>query len=468
MSKRLLDALYPKPSEISISGKSFQPPGQALSVYLPSGAPKWVRAAAKMVGKELGRSISKRLRVSTSRRLSPFTLIIAPQAEVVPKLAGPKSVATGTADQIYSLEIENDRILLRAGGWEGLGYGLMTLLNACEAGPKRMTVVDGPRFSMRAMLLHVSYNMWRHEPAKDVIYGFSDKLRFDKPVFDEAVALMARLKMNMVLLDMGDAVRYRSHPEIAVKGALTPAQVKRLVAQCRDLGLEPIPKLNFATTHDAWLKDYGDVVGTGPYWQVCEDLIAELTDLFDGPRLFHIGMDEETIEHCRGLKMDHIILREGKAWLDAVKRLDRIVRERGARTWMWGDPLWPDREGETPDIPKRILISDWNYGPRKSFPTSLEIEKLGYENVPTGANWTEDTNAQNWARFADKKLAPDSTPGLMMTVWNPTVRKCRKNILNAISHAAGAFWNPKAEARSDWEHDFYGGRPAWTRYDRPK
>ncbi|MBN1344439.1 MAG: hypothetical protein JXQ73_17250 [Phycisphaerae bacterium] len=462
MATKPLTSVYPQPQHVEVRRGRFVPPKGPLAMKMSGGAPKWVKAAAGMAAREVGAAARRRVTVGTARKLPAYTVALG-SAEATTALRGDRTMPAGTRDQGYEIEVKTDGLTVRGTGWAGLGLGLRTLLDCCDAGLRCARICDAPRFGIRSMLIHLSYNQWRHTPSKEIVYGFSDRLRFDKPVFDEVVALMARLRMNMVILDMGDAVRYRSHPEIAVKGALTTGQLRRLLDQCRGLGLEPIPKLNFATTHDAWLKEYGLMVGTPEYHDVCDDLIAELMDLFGGPRFFHIGMDEETIGHCRGIQIDHMILREGKAWLDAVERLDRSVRRCGARTWMWGDPLWPEREGEPPAIPKRILVSDWNYSKRTTFPTSKIIEQLGYDNIPAGANWTEDENALLLARFAAKHLDPKRTPGMMMTSWNPTVKSCRCNLLNAVSLAAGAFWNPNGPSTSPWPRDHYAGHWGWKK-----
>ena len=65
----------------------------------------------------------------------------------------------------------------------------------------------------------------------------------------------------------------------------------------RALGIEPLPKLNFSTCHDAWLGPYSRMVSTPAYYDVCRDLIDEVAELFGGPRFFHLGMDEETAQH---------------------------------------------------------------------------------------------------------------------------------------------------------------------------
>ena len=67
--------------------------------------------------------------------------------------------------------------------------------------------------------------MWR-----DRVFASSDptpreevdsdpRLRFDARLCRDTLRRMADAGMNMVLLDLGDAVRYQSHPEIAIEGA---------------------------------------------------------------------------------------------------------------------------------------------------------------------------------------------------------------------------------------------------------
>lgn len=79
-----------------------------------------------------------------------------------------------------------------------------------------------------ANLLHLSFNMWHDVPAAgrqhftegagDAIY-YSDELLLDDAVWRDVTEQMSRSGFNAVLLDLGDAIAYRSHPEIAVRGA---------------------------------------------------------------------------------------------------------------------------------------------------------------------------------------------------------------------------------------------------------
>jgi len=84
--------------------------------------------------------------------------------------------------------------------------------------------------------------------------GFASKpyLRFDEKLWRDLLQAMRRGGLNSFVIDLGDAVAYRSHPEIAVKNAWSPRKLREKPALPRP-GLEPIPKLNFSTpTTPGW------------------------------------------------------------------------------------------------------------------------------------------------------------------------------------------------------------------------
>ena len=117
---------------------------------------------------------------------------------------------------------------------------------------------------------------------------FKPFLRFDETLWNDIIRKMSQVGMNMLVLDLGDGVRYRSHPEIAVENAWSVEKLKDELIKLRDLGLEPIPKMNFSTWHDAWLGKYQKMVSSDTYYTVCSDLIAEVCEIFDKPRLFQL------------------------------------------------------------------------------------------------------------------------------------------------------------------------------------
>ena len=76
--------------------------------------------------------------------------------------------------------------------------------------PIPVMIQEGNAEKIWACLLHISMNMWKE---KDPV------LPFDESVWNDVLEKMAEVGMNMVVMDLGDAVVYQSHPEIAVRNA---------------------------------------------------------------------------------------------------------------------------------------------------------------------------------------------------------------------------------------------------------
>ena len=197
----------------------------------------------------------------------------------------------------------NRREFIKAGAASVLGASAAVAADAPATSPASAPIQG--RKPIWANLLHLSYNMWMDwaPPGDKPDTCYQPFLRFDRKLWDDLTARMHTAGMNMVVIDLGDGVKYRSHPEIAVQNAWTTDELRRELTRLRKLGLEPIPKMNFSTTHDAWLGKYHRMVSTDIYYRVCADLIAEVIDLFDRPRFFHLGMDEEAAAQQKGFQL---------------------------------------------------------------------------------------------------------------------------------------------------------------------
>ncbi|MGI6538277.1 MAG: Tat pathway signal protein, partial [Caldicoprobacterales bacterium] len=105
-----------------------------------------------------------------------------------------------------------------------------------------------------AYLIHLGYNAWYESdaPYRGKYSHASDKIRCDKETWDELLENMAQVGVNTVVIDLNEAVRYESHPEIAAEGAWSTDLLRDEINKMRKMGLNPIPKLNFSTCHDIW------------------------------------------------------------------------------------------------------------------------------------------------------------------------------------------------------------------------
>jgi len=293
-------------------------------------------------------------------------------------------------------------------------------------------------------LIHLGYNMWLDREAPELgITGLAAQpyLRFDESLWNELLPEMVKAGVNMVVIDLGEGVQYASHPEIAVDGSWSVERLQAELEKLRGMGIEPIPKLNFSTTHDAWLGPYSRMVSTPAYYDVCRDLIGEVIEIFDRPRLFHLGMDEETAEHQR--HQSYAVMRQFDLWWHDLLFLVKEVEKKGARAWIWSDYLWHHPDEFFERMPRSVLQSNWYYGddfnPELGYVKAyLDLEGHGFEQVPTGSNWSCDTNFGGTVEFAKQSIPRERLAGFLQTVWRPTLEAYRQKHLNAIDQLARA------------------------------
>lgn len=287
-------------------------------------------------------------------------------------------------------------------------------------------------------LLHLSFNMWEeyispHRPFR----GFRPDLELSQSLWDDAIDAMAKEGMNMVVIDLGDAVKYDSHPEIAINNAWSTSRLREEIKRIRSLGMEAIPKLNFSAGHDAWLGEYSKMVSTEEYYTVCSDLIREVCDLFDTPRFFHLGMDEESAGHQS--YYNYVVVRKNDVWWGDFYFLVGEVEKNGSRAWIWPDyMLWNEPEQFFKKMPKSVVQSNWYYGEKlnpedKYVKEYIDLEKLEYDQIPTGSYHDYNTGSiGSTVEFSKKYIDDSRLLGFLQTFWRPTIEENRDRIIGGI------------------------------------
>ena len=204
------------------------------------------------------------------------------------------------------------------------------------------------------ILTHLSFNI-----AGDL--KRQKELIFDEEVWNRIVDKCEECGLNTIVLDVNDGVQWESHPEISLPGAWSKEKVRNEVLRLREKGIEIIPKLNFSTTHDVWMGEYGRMVSTSIYYKVCRDLILEVYDMFLQPEYIHIGMDEENWKHFNDPGYEFIAARRDGLLVHDINFFNACVKEAGAKTHMWHDPF-NDLEPEfSKDIDEDIFPYVWMY-----------------------------------------------------------------------------------------------------------
>jgi len=322
-----------------------------------------------------------------------------------------------------------------------------------------------------ADLIHLSYNMWTDHAnvvwdnlpadtysainfeiktcmdARRWARGYRPFLTLDDKTWDAILHHMVERGINMVVMDLGDAIKYESHPEIAVRNAWSTDKLKSELAKMRKMGLEPIPKLNFATTHQAWLGEYGRMVSTQTYYNVCKNLINEVIDLFDTPRFFHLGMDEETYNHQKDY--NYVTIRQNDLWWHDFYLLMDEVEKSNVRSWVWSDYAWHNPELFFKNMPKSVLQSNWYYStsfdmnelkePSKTYlDLYRKLDEYGYDQVPTGSNHSNDINMKGTVEYCKNVINRSKLLGFMTAPWRPTLPACLDTHKAAIDQLADA------------------------------
>lgn len=302
-----------------------------------------------------------------------------------------------------------------------------------------------------ATLLHLGSNMWRDKnapplPDDQFISPLSatlwhDDALFDIDVFHKVTEKLPELGINTVIIDVGDGMRYDSHPEIGVNGAMTPDALRNEVRRLRALGLEPVPKLNFSAGHDAWMGEYERMLSTSTYRAVVGDLIHEICEVFEKPKYIHLGMDEERPENQAAY--GYSIVRGPEHWWGDFYHMVACSEKENARPWIWSDRFWHYPEEFAAKMPKSVLQSNWHYwgimgeggfgGPHgKSYRAFFDLEKLGFDQVPTTTTWA--TTGNTWqvvSQLAAAKM--QNILGFMTAPWMMTLPQNYYDILGDVA-----------------------------------
>lgn len=279
-----------------------------------------------------------------------------------------------------------------------------------------------------AHLIQLGTNMWneegntrgREELSTPCAFPY---LCFKQELWDSHVLGLKESGVNTLVMDIGEAMRYESHPELAVDGSFDRSRMLAELKKLRELGFEVVPKLNFSTCHDVWLKEYSRMVSTPIYYRVCKDLIDEVCEVFR-PKYFHLGMDEESAPAQRF--QNYAVLRQYDLWWHDLYYFVDCVEKNGARAWIWSDYIWKHTDEFLAKMPKSVMQSNWYYESEFEDADEKKAKRLkcfdildahGYDQVPTGSIFTDEDNFLKLARYSKEHISEQGLKGLMQTAW---------------------------------------------------
>ena len=259
-------------------------------------------------------------------------------------------------------------------------------------------------------------------------------------------------------------MEFPSHPELKVAGTWSVEKMRRELDRIRALGVLPLPKLNFSTCHDSWLKDYHRMVSTGKYYQVVADVIRDTCEIFDNPPVFHVGFDEEIA--AASANSFHTTVRQGDLWWHDFFYTVGQCERNGARAVMWSDKICNGKEEFLKRMTKNVIMSPWYYWPDiaelakswnpeyeknpgswdayKNLPASYAVlSDCGFDILACGSNVFSDKATDPFVKFCRDRLDPEHLLGVYTAPWARMIPKeeeywCIDKALGSVDQLAKA------------------------------
>ncbi len=438
--------IIPAPKQLNQSEVKFVL-GPEARIVLADPKSEEDRFAAQDFADDLRQAAGANLKVggNSARREILIGKIDSPRIQQALKKSGVALDHT-LADEGYVLAVSANEVVVAGKSASGTFYGLQTLKQlvrgeAASSFIPGVRIVDWPTMRWRAVSDDISRG-----PVPTVDY------------IKRQIRTEAFFKMNMHSFYMEHTFASDSHPLIGPPGgSLTPAEIRELVAYARHYHVELVPEQQtFGHLHKALRLEkyaelaetpYGDVLSPqqdGSY-KLIADWYKELNGLFPG-QFFHIGEDE-TFELGEGQSREAARSRGvGAIYFEHLNRVRDVLKPYNRRLMFWGDIALhhPDLIG---NIPKDMIVMNWQYGARDEFQSSIQpFKDAGLEQFacPGAQNWNQifpnleaaRKNIVNFVRDGQKAGAI----GMMNTTWDDDGESLFEQTWYSIVLGSAASW----------------------------
>ncbi len=311
--------------------------------------------------------------------MGPGSLALGPrQAKALESLRPQAAGAQVRIDPALIAHAQGYRLLVRPQGIVILAhddaaafYAAITLRQLLRQAPGRrlpcLRTEDWPDLPVRGYMLDIS---------RDRVPTMPRLLRL--------VDFLAELKINQLQLYTEHTFAYRRHRTVWSQASpLTPAEIRRLDIYCRQRHIELVPNQNSFGHMGRWLKHPayqhlaeapdGFTTPWGDFSPVSSTLcpgdprsLRFIAGLYDellpnfSSRLFNVGCDE-TWDLGAG-RSRAACKKRGKhrVYLDFLRRIHRLVQERGRTMQFWGDIILHQPE-LIAHLPADVIALEWGY-----------------------------------------------------------------------------------------------------------
>lgn len=292
-------------------------------------------------------------------------------------------------EEYYGLKIDQRGIVIEFSEIQGLRAAVATLRQLLHQYGRRLPCLkirDWPDFPRRGVMLDISRG---RVPTLATLLDLADKL--------------ADFKINELQLYTEHTFAYRDFKSVWRDwGALTGAEIRRLDAHCRRLGIDLVPNQNsFGHLReflaDPRLKPLAEMAapwpdGGGTFWRYPSTLAPNhpgslrfLRRLYDEllphfrSTCFNVGCDE-TWDLGRGQSKRLCAKRgKGRVYLDFVRKIHREVTRRGRRMMFWCDIILHHPE-LIRKLPRDVIALNWGY--EANHPFARETAQFAKAGIP--------------------------------------------------------------------------------------
>jgi hypothetical protein len=362
-------------------------------------------------------------------------------------------------EQGYAFLCTPNRAFLIGVDLEGLKHAVQTLLQMIQAEQyirefvlPPLEIVDFPIHDMRAVLL----------PLRD--YRFHAQMNHVRQIIDAA----EMIHMNTVFLQIDNAIKFDSVPEVSRSGALEKDTLRAIVEYAREAGLEVIPLVNTFSHQDLLLcPAFPDLcLDKETYDPSKHEVYDKLFAVFDEilevcePARVHVG--REWIRTLSKFPDDE----GGKLFVEDAKRIHEYLSAKNVEMMMWADMILAPEQCEGQDnchgllgnthtlidsLPKDIIMVEAHYRFRdRGFPSSDYLLSKGFRVI--GCVSDDRRIAYDFSKYTAGKS--ENFLGMIVALWGCFEQNFVNNPVRKMRECAEAFWrggvlpvDPNAEDR---------------------
>jgi len=289
----------------------------------------------------------------------------------------------------YSLMIDEHYVEITSPSITGLQHGLSTLKILMFTGKQILqhgTILDVPKFEHRGVFI-------------DVSRGKMPRLDYLKSL----VSFISDLKYNFLQLYFEDKYQLETDPNIGIlSGAYSEDQIKELDEWCIEHKVELQPCIQTYSHLQGILNlpEYSNLsenenlfslaAGNDKVYEFLDRVFSQILPWFTS-KTININMDEAYDLGTGYTKNAVEVNGKGTVYLDHIKKVAEIAQSYGSeKIIIWGDIALKYKELLT-QLPKNIIVSDWNYNPLEKFDSLNILQESGIDYWAAGGVSTWNT-----------------------------------------------------------------------------